>query len=61
MTIMFVLWITIHSGPMAGETYGIPYTSEAACEAAMRPVGDTLDYDWAMKCDALPVDMEEVK
>ena len=58
MTIMTILWITIHSGPMAGETFGIPYNTEAACEAAMRPVGDTLDYDHNMECETMPVDVE---
>lgn len=61
MTMMFVLWITIHSGPMTGETYGIPYNTEAACKKAMRPVGDSLDYDWSMECVSLPVDMAEME
>lgn len=38
MTVMTILWITIQSGPMAGETFGIPYTTEAACAAAMKEV-----------------------
>lgn len=55
---MTILWITMHSGPLAGDTFGIPYLTPEACEAAMRPVGDSLDYDWSMQCETLPVTKE---
>ena len=29
-----------------------------ACVAAMKPVGDTLDHDYAMVCETLPIDVE---
>ena len=55
---MTILWITMLSGPMEGDVFGIPYVSEEACKAAMKPVGDTLDYDYNMQCETLPVDVE---
>jgi hypothetical protein len=58
-TYMTILWITIHSGPMAGETFGIPYALNETCQAAMKPVGDTLDYDYSMNCEKLPLEVTE--
>jgi hypothetical protein len=55
---MTILWITMLSGPMAGDVFGIPYVTEAACKAAMKPVGDTLDYDYNFQCETLPVHVE---
>jgi len=55
---MTILWITMLSGPMEGDVYGIPYITEEACKAAMKPVGDTLDYDYNMECETLPVSVE---
>jgi hypothetical protein len=55
---MTILWITIHSGHLNGDTFGIPYMTPEACMAAMNPVGDTLDYDYNMQCETLPVDVE---
>ena len=55
---MTILWITMLSGPMDGDTFGIPYITEAACMAAMKHVGDTLDYDYNMQCETLPVTKE---
>jgi hypothetical protein len=55
---MTILWITIHSGHLDGDTFGIPYMTPEACKAAMKPVGDTLDYDYNMQCETLPVDVE---
>jgi hypothetical protein len=55
---MTILWITIHSGHLNGDTFGIPYVTEEACMAAMNPVGDTLDYDYNMQCETLPVTKE---
>ena len=55
---MTILWVTMLSGPMAGDVFGIPYTTEAACKAGMKPVGDTLDYDYNMQCETLPVSLE---
>ena len=55
---MTILWITMLSGPMEGDVFGIPYVTEAACNAAMKPVGDTLDYDYNFQCETLPVHVE---
>ena len=55
---MTILWITIHSGHLDGDTFGIPYMTPEACMAAMKPVGDTLDYDYNMQCETLPVTKE---
>jgi hypothetical protein len=55
---MTILWITMLSGPMEGDVFGVPYVSEEACKAGMKPVGDTLDYDYNMECETLPVDVE---
>ena len=55
---MTILWITMLSGPMEGDVFGIPYVSEEACMAAMKPVGETLDYDYNMQCETLPVHVE---
>lgn len=55
---MTILWITMLSGPMAGDVFGIPYVTEEACMAAKAPVGDTLDYDYNMECETLPVEQE---
>jgi hypothetical protein len=57
-TFMTILWITMLSGPMEGDVFGIPYTTEAACKKAMKPVGDTLDYDYNMQCETLPINVE---
>lgn len=58
VTYMTILWITMLGGPLDGASYGIPYITEAACKAAMVPVGDTLDYDYNMTCETLPVEVE---
>jgi hypothetical protein len=50
---MVVLWVTILSGPLDGESYGIPYFSEQACRDAKATVSQTLDYDHNMTCEAL--------
>jgi hypothetical protein len=57
-TTMTILWITMHGGPLEGDTFGVPYLTPEACEAAMQPVGDSLDYDWSMQCETLPVTKE---
>jgi hypothetical protein len=53
-----ILWITMHGGPIDGSTYGIPFLTEEACKAAMKPVGDALDYDYSMECTPMPVEVE---
>lgn len=58
VTYMTILWVTMHGGALDGDTFGIPFTSEQACKAAMRPVGDSLDYDHSMQCETLPVEKE---
>jgi len=55
---MTILWVTMLSGPLQGDVYGIPFLAEEACKAAMKPVGDTLDYDYNMQCETLPVHVE---
>ena len=55
---MTILWITALSGPLEGDTYGIPYLTPEACKAAMKPVGDTLDHDYSMQCETLPIEAE---
>jgi hypothetical protein len=55
---MTILWITMLSGPMAGDVFGVPYTTEAACKTAMKTVSDTLDYDHNLQCETLPVHVE---
>ena len=57
-TYLTILWITIHSGPLDGSSYGIPFLTETACMKAMKPVGDTLDYDYSMECTPMPVEVE---
>jgi hypothetical protein len=57
-TYLTILWITMHGGPIEGSSYGIPFLTEAACKAAMKSVGDTLDYDYSMECASLPVEVE---
>lgn len=46
-----VMWITILSGYLEGANIVIPYPSLAACEAALNPVSDTLDYDHSLVCE----------
>lgn len=55
---MTILWITMLSGPMAGDVFGVPYVSEEACREGAKRVGDTLDYDYNMECETLPVSVE---
>jgi len=57
-TYLTILWITIHSGPLDGSSYGIPFLTEAACMKAMKPVGDALDYDYSMECTPMPIEVE---
>jgi hypothetical protein len=57
-TYLTILWITIHSGPLDGSSYGIPFLTEAACKKAMVPVGDALDYDYSMECTPMPIEVE---
>ena len=58
VTYMTILWITALSGPLDTASYGIPYVTEEACEEAKAAVGDTLDYDYKMTCEILPVEQE---
>jgi hypothetical protein len=55
---MTILWITIHSGHLNGDTFGIPYMTPEACKTAMKTVSDTLDYDHNLQCETLPVHVE---
>ena len=55
---MTILWVTMHSGHLNGDTFGVPYMTPEACKAAMAAVGDSLDYDHKMQCETLPVTKE---
>jgi hypothetical protein len=57
-TYLTILWITIHSGPLDGSSYGIPFLTVADCMKAMKPVGDALDYHYSMECTPMPVEVE---
>lgn len=46
-----VMWITILSGYLEGESIAIPYPSLAACEAALNSISDTLPYDHSLVCE----------
>lgn len=57
MTTIFVLWITILSGPMEDASYGVIFHTEEACMAAKSAISSTLDYDHNMEC--APMEVEE--
>lgn len=59
MTNIFVLWVTILSGPMDGASYGIIHYTEASCLNAKTAISDTLDYDHNLECEAMPVEVDE--
>jgi hypothetical protein len=46
-----VLWITFVGNQWGGESYGIPYESPEACEAATSVVSATLGYEHMMVCE----------
>jgi len=45
-----VMIITVLGGYMDGAGAAIPYPTEAACEAARKPVSSTLPYDHNLDC-----------
>lgn len=46
-----VLWITVLSGPLADSTSGLIYENLEQCEAAIKPITDTLEYDYSVVCE----------
>ena len=55
MTTIFILWITILSGPMDGASYGVIFYSEDACMEAKSNISNELDYDHKLECGPMPV------
>lgn len=55
MTTIFVLWVTILSGPMEDASYGVIFYSESACMEAKSNVSNELDYDHKLECTPMPV------
>jgi len=45
-----ILWVTLLSGPLSGETFGIPYLTMESCVAAKPIISATLEYDHNMIC-----------
>lgn len=50
MTYWTLMLITILGGPLDGAAMAVAYPSEAACIAAIRPVTDTLSFDYRVAC-----------
>ena len=50
---MAILLVTIHSGPLEGESFVIPYNTLESCMAAIKPISNTLDYDHSLLCTPL--------
>ncbi len=59
MTTIFILWVTILSGPMTGASYGVIFYTEASCMGAKRNISDALDYDHKLECAPMPI-MEDL-
>ena len=55
---MTIMWVTVLSGSLAGDIYGILYMTEDACRSALSVVSNTLDYDHNLSCDTLPIGVE---
>lgn len=56
MTNIFVLWVTILSGPMDGASYGVIHYTEASCLNAKAEISDMLEYDHSLECEAMPIE-----
>lgn len=56
-----IMWITVLSGYLEGANIAIPYPSLAACEAALNPVSDTLDYDHSVICEETLVPSSSIR
>jgi hypothetical protein len=52
------MWVTVLSGALQGDVFGIVYTTEDACRSALSVVSNTLDYDHNLSCDTLPIGVE---
>jgi hypothetical protein len=57
-TLIAILWITVHGGPIDGTIYGVPFMNEAACKLAIVPISNSLDYDHNLECEVVPVEVE---
>lgn len=56
MTTIFILWVTILSGPMTDASYGVIFYTEEACMDAKAEISDVLDYDHKLECEAMEVE-----
>lgn len=56
MTTVFILWVTILSGPMEDASYGVIFHTEEACMAAKSAISSTLDYDHKLECAPMPIE-----
>lgn len=45
-----ILWVTLLSGPLQDETFGIPYLTMQSCVDAKPIISATLEYDHNMVC-----------
>lgn len=45
-----ILWVTLLSGPLQDETFGIPYLTMQSCVGAKPIISATLEYDHNMVC-----------
>jgi len=52
MNFWTILVVTFIGGPMNGESMGLLYPSESACNTAHRAVSAGLGYDHSIKCEA---------
>jgi hypothetical protein len=55
---MTIMWVTVLSGVLQGDVFGIVYMTEEACRGALSVVSNTLDYDHNLSCDTLPIGVE---
>lgn len=49
-----IMWITMLSGPYAGQGSFMVYPSLEACENALMPISDTLPYEHNLICEETP-------
>lgn len=50
MTYWTILWVTMISGAFDGDQFFMVYPSLETCRAATHGVGDTLPYDYRLRC-----------
>ena len=61
MTYWTLLWITMVGGQFDGGQTFVAYPSMQACEAATSAIGDTLPYDYTLKCKQTEVASASMK